>query len=224
MCPNLKSRFLKVLKRLDEALKHAERDPGEVELIAVSKRHPSEKIRQLVGYGQETFGENYANELFKKAEQLSDLSINWVFIGALQSNKISKLVKVCTEIQTASSLKHLRYIDRYAKEHGKQNFKVYLQINISEEPQKSGVFPNELSELLTELPHFENISLQGLMAIPSTLSTDTGDTPHKKLRELCNKMGLRKISVGMSGDLELAVKAGTDCVRIGTDIFGPRPV
>lgn len=200
---------------------------GGVELIAVSKKHPIEAIEFISSLGQEKFGENYPSELFEKVQKTKNPNIKWVFIGTLQSNKIQRLVECCDEIQTVSSLKHLRYVDRYAKELGKKGFPVYLQININEEPQKSGFLASELQSCIDEIKTFENIEIKGLMAIPSSEDSHSSNKGHlpasySKLSELNNSFGYKHLSLGMSADLEAAVKAGSTCVRIGTDIFGKR--
>ena len=97
---------------------------------------------------------------------MKDFDIQWVYIGALQSNKIGRLVEVCSEIQTVGSVKHLRYIDRYALEHGKKDFPVFLQVNIANESQKSGFTIEQIQNLFESEDSFDNIVIKGLMAIP----------------------------------------------------------
>jgi pyridoxal phosphate enzyme (YggS family) len=226
----LEANFKKVLNRLKSAIEKSGREAGSVELLAVSKKHPIESILKLNSLGQKRFGENYPSELFDKASKLKDqkVDVDWVFIGSLQSNKIAKLVEICSEIQTVASLKHLRYIDRYAKEQGKKEYPVYLQINLSEEPQKSGFKLSEITDAYEFISSSSSIDLKGLMAIPAREDSQKaagGQVPesYTKIKQSCEKLKLNHLSLGMSTDLESAVEAGSTCVRIGTDIFGTRP-
>jgi PLP dependent protein len=211
----------------------AHRTPSDIRLIAVSKMHPSSAVRDAYLLGLRDFGENYADELASKQTELSDLNgIRWSYIGQLQSNKIQTIVKHADEIQSVATEKHARYIQRYAEQAGKKNYPVWIVINSENEPAKQGVtFENAiaLSQFIRE--HCPALTLQGLMAIPPSTYSDAawkadqvGVVPqlYQNLRMLSRSIGLGRLSLGMSGDLRLAIHAGSDCVRIGTAIFGNR--
>lgn len=203
-------------------------------LIAVSKGQSPEKIRDLYRRGQREFGENYLQELELKAPALADLpDLRWIFIGQLQSNKIQRIVAVASEIQTVASEKHLRYIDRYAREAGKSGFPVFIEINAGDEPSKAGVTADGLPGLVAKVATGEGMSgirLQGIMAIPPVEITD-GDFAlvekeppelFRSMRRLADTVGMGKLSLGMSSDYRTALAAGSDCVRIGRSLFGER--
>lgn len=227
MSSELILRYKSVDDRISRACAACKRNRDHIDLLAVSKKHSIESIREIFSLGQKRFGENYASELFQKAEQLKDLDIQWVYIGALQSNKIGRLVEVCSEIQTVGSVKHLRYIDRYAMEHGKKDFPVFLQVNIANESQKSGFTIEQIQSLLESEGSFDNIVIKGLMAIPPAEDSKAAShveipKSYLKLSDLNSKMGFKSLSLGMSADLEAAIKVGSTCIRVGSDIFGPR--
>lgn len=210
------------------------RTPQCVRLIAVSKTFDAGMIRQAYSCGLRDFGENYVDELSLKHEQLRDLpEIRWVFIGQLQSNKVQKIVRVADEIQSLASEKHARYVDRYAKEFNKHDLPVWIVVNAGDEPTKQGVSLVELPKLADFITkECPQLSLQGVMAIPPSDYNDLdypSHTPHphvpdlyKALREASLGVGLGKLSLGMSNDLRLAILAGSDCVRVGSAIFGNR--
>lgn len=193
-------------------------------LIAVSKGRSIAEISTLAELGQHEFGENFLDELHDKTEQLAHLAIKWVFIGILQSNKIKHIVHLCSEIQSLASFKHARYVDRYAQEFDKSPFPVYLAVNIGNEVQKQGIAPKQVATLAakisTECPH---LALQGIMAIPPAKYCDAKirhlPLPYQRLQTLKQLCGDKKLSLGMSADLRLALMAGTDTVRIGRSLF-----
>lgn len=223
--------YPEVIKSIEAAAAVVKRNPKSIRLLAVSKTKSAAEIRLIYAAGQRDFAENYSDELIKKAAELTDLKdLNWVYIGQLQSNKIQKLLSVCSEIQTVASEKHARYIERYVSEQHGKAFPVWIHVNVGDEEQKFGIDLNEvdqLSHFISEAcPHLQ---LQGLMAIPPAIYQDASypnEVPelYHKLRTTADKAGLGKLSLGMSSDLNMAIKAGSDCVRIGTAIFGARTV
>jgi pyridoxal phosphate enzyme (YggS family) len=151
-----------------------------------------------------------------------------VFIGQLQSNKIQKLVQHAAEIQTLASEKHARYVDRYAKEFNKLSFPVWIQVNTGAEEQKFGIDLSQVDGLakfvVEQCPH---LCLMGIMAIPSAKFSDQTcqSKPPKLYEDLvakASRVGKGLVSLGMSSDLEIAIYAGSHCVRIGTAVFGAR--
>jgi len=198
-----------------------------VRLIAVSKGQSPEKIRALYVEGQREFGENYLDELEHKADALSALKdLKWVFIGQLQSNKIQRIMKVATEIQTVASEKHARYIARYATELDKAPYPVFIEINCDEE-QKGGATRQEALNVARFIQReCPGIRLRGLMAVPPSQFTDAivKDIPplYQDLVQLAHSIGEGELSLGMTADRGIALAAGSTCLRIGRALFGAR--
>lgn len=218
---NLAKNFKQVQQRIRQSLAHCGRDVSSLRLVVASKGRSAIALRGLYDLGQRAFGENYFGELEGKACELADLDIDWVYIGALQSNKIKRLVSLCSEIQTLSSVKHGRYVARYAKELHKAPFSVYIQVNIGEERSKSGVLAADCLALAAELEAIDGLRLEGVMAIPPALNEDGDELPetYRALAELSRRVGAGKLSLGMSRDLDFAIKAGSTCVRVGRALF-----
>ena len=198
-------------------------------LIAVIKKHPVEKIIALAALGQVWFGENYCDEMQKKATDIKTTTaqVKWSFIGQLQSNKIARIVEITDEIQSGCSEKHFRYINRYVLEMNKNNFPVFILVNAGNEEQKSGCLGAEVQDLVQFIQRdCPALELQGVMAIPPANFIDEAFTTppeiYLKLRDLADHTGLKKLSLGMTQDLKLAITTRTDVVRIGTQIFGER--
>jgi pyridoxal phosphate enzyme (YggS family) len=218
------------MRRLKTTCDAVGRDFSSVELLAVSKFQPIEKITALNRLGQKTFAENYQQELTHKAQTLKALGLRWVFIGRLQSNKIAKIVAASDEIQSLSNPKHAGLIAKYAQELGKTPFPVYIGVNAGEESSKGGVslFGQDREHLQKTILSLPQLKLMGIMAIPpSTLFANVApfEPPplYQHLANLARQCGAGRLSLGMSDDLEAAIGAGSDCIRIGTAIFGARP-
>ena len=214
-----------VRARIARACLVAGRDPGEVELLAVSKRHDEAAIRAAYALGQRSFGENYVQELEQKARALRDLpELRWRFIGHLQRNKAKVLAPLAAEVHLAvdgvDSLRTAEALDRRA---GERSVEVLLQVNIAREAQKSGVDPDALPELISELRALPRLVLRGLMLIPPAGDPEEARPHFRALRKLADLHGLPVRSMGMSDDLEVAVQEGATMVRVGTAIFGQRP-
>lgn len=218
----LAERLAQVRQRIARACAAAGRDPASVQLLAVSKFHSVETIRAAYALGQREFGENYAQELATKAEQLADLpALRFRFIGGLQRNKIKLLAPLGCAIETLASAKNAQALARHAQELGRV-LDVMIQVNVSNEPQKSGVAPAELAGLVGEVRALPGLCLTGLMAIPEADAPGAARASYRGLRALAEAQGLRELSMGMSDDLEIAIEEGATRVRVGTAIFGPR--
>jgi pyridoxal phosphate enzyme (YggS family) len=196
----------------------------DVLLVAVSKTHPPEAIREAHAAGQRDFGENYVQELTEKAEALSDLEgICWHMIGHLQRNKVRLAVRHASVIHTVDSI-------RLAEELGKRaetKLRIFVEVNVGGEAQKSGCKPAELSSLLDAVEDQDSLQLVGLMTVPPHTPDPAGSRPYfDRLVELRDSHGgkarLPELSMGMTHDLEHAIAAGATLVRVGTAIFGPR--
>lgn len=223
-------RYQAIRDKISEAAHSIGRDPQTIQLLAVSKGQSVEKIATLASLGQTSFGENYTQEMLTKAQALSHLSVRWSYIGKIQSNKIHRIVEVASEIQTLTDLRHAKLIAQAAREIGKVPYPVYLEVNASMEATKGGLtFENVIPFWETLQVACPELKVMGIMAIPAQ---DIQDPPlglplhvptlYNNLRQLAHKIGDGKLSLGMSGDLQTAVQAGSDVVRIGTALFGER--
>ncbi len=204
-----------------------QRAASDIQLLAVSKRHPVTAIREAYAAGQTAFGENYAQELLEKAEQLDDLPIEWHFIGPLQSNKSRKIAAVASWVHSIDRIKIARRLN-HQRAANLPRLNVCIQVNISQEASKSGILPAELFDFAEQLAQLPRLKLRGLMVIPAA------ETEFDKqravfaetaalLRQLNHKgFQLDTLSMGMSSDMEAAIAEGATIVRIGTAIFGQR--
>ncbi len=217
-----------IIDRIARAAEGSGRDPGEVTLVAVSKRHSVEAIREAYAAGQRHFGENYAQELRDKAEALADLEgIRWHFIGHLQRNKAKYMFPAEAVVETVDAIPLVDELDRQAARHGK-TIECLVQVNVGEEAQKSGIPADETEPLLEAVEARDHLTLAGLMTIPPfDLDADETRVHFKALKALQRDHGgpgrLPHLSMGMSHDFEEAVEEGATLVRVGTAIFGRRP-
>ncbi|TDF34421.1 YggS family pyridoxal phosphate-dependent enzyme [Alteromonadaceae bacterium M269] len=206
----------------------ANRSSNSVRLLAVSKTKPIEDIHAAYGAGQRCFGENYVQEGVDKIIQLSDLTdIEWHFIGPLQSNKTKLVAEHFDWMQSVDRLKIAQRINNQ-RPVAKSPLKICIQVNISREPQKAGVAPEELVHVAQEISSLEQLELRGLMAIPSaTEDTQKLTKEFEDMKSLFNQLQeshpqIDTLSMGMSSDLALAIEHGSTMVRLGTAIFGAR--
>lgn len=216
-----------IQQRIRAACVRAGRDEQSVTLLAVSKTHPPETIREAVDAGQLLFGENKIQEAKAKIP-LSPGRARWHFIGHLQSNKVRDAVALFDMIQGVDSLDIAREISKRAEQAAK-TMPVLLEVNVAGEGSKFGYAPEKVLAELNELNALPKIEVHGLMAIPPFASVPEKARPYfKRLRELksqCEeKLGapLPVLSMGMSGDFEIAIEEGATLVRVGTALFGER--
>jgi len=214
----------RVQQRIERACEGAGRDPGAVQLVAVSKGHPEDVIRAAYDAGMRTFGENYAQELAAKASALSDLrDIRWRFIGHLQRNKIKLIEGARATVDTVDSVRLAQALSARAAASA-TDVEALLQVNVGGEAQKSGCTPDEVPALVEAVRALPNITLRGLMTVAPHLDDVEATRPFfAALRELAEAHGLPELSMGMTHDLEQALAEGATMLRIGTAIFGPRP-
>ena len=198
-----------------------------VHLLVVSKTWPSEVVRKAVDAGQILFGENRLQEGEEKIPELPG-DLEWHFIGGLQRNKVRRVLSLFQVVHSVSSLKLARFISRVAGELGVSP-KVFLEVNIGEEESKHGFSSDDLRESLAEVLSMENLEVQGLMCIPPRVETAEEARPwFARVRELQEELETRAgktfggLSMGMSGDFEVAIEEGSTIVRVGSAIFGPR--
>ena len=233
----LGERYEKVMERLDRAVQAAGRKREEITLIAVSKLHPAEMVAEVAALGQVDFGENYVQEALEKRETLGNMlplersaALRWHMIGHVQSRKAAQVAGHFDLVHTLDSERLAQALEKRCAQAGVQQ-RVLIEVNVGEESQKSGVDRKNLSALAdyvqASCPHLE---LQGLMCIPPVFDAGEAARPYfALLRTLAEKLrseaglSLPHLSMGMSGDFEWAVMEGATFVRVGTDIFGPRP-
>jgi pyridoxal phosphate enzyme (YggS family) len=224
---DLKAKLDNVRSRVESACKKAGRKPSEITILAVSKRQPASRVRQLQALGLNAFGENYLQEAVEKQALLTDLDLEWHYIGPLQSNKTRELARNFNWVQSADREKVLQRLSRHRPE-SLPKLNVCIQVNIDREEQKSGVLPEHLEDLVHFTRGLPNLRLRGLMAIPRQASAQHDPSnSYRSMRELFDSLNfsgisLDTLSMGMSGDLEQAIMQGSTMLRIGTDLFGAR--
>jgi pyridoxal phosphate enzyme (YggS family) len=194
--------------------------PPGVTLVAVSKTHPAEAIREAYAAGLRDFGENYAQEWREKADALQDLGeLRWHFIGGLQTNKVKYLAGRVAAIHTLDRVELARELSKRFQAKG-ATARVFLEVNTGAEATKSGCALAEAPALAEAARALPALALAGVMGIPPA---GEDPRPHfRLLRALRDRLGLPGLSIGMSGDWRIAIEEGSTCVRIGTAIFGER--
>ncbi|WP_217133402.1 YggS family pyridoxal phosphate-dependent enzyme [Leucobacter chinensis] len=221
-----------VRAKIDAAARSVDRDPADVRLLPVSKTVPEDRVRLAVAAGCHQLGENKVQEAKRKSENLADLGVEWSVIGHLQTNKARDVAAFASEFQALDNLRAAAALDRRLQAAGR-SLDVYVQVNTSAEPQKYGLPPEELEAFLREMPNFQSLQVRGLM----TLAIFSSDIPRVRtcftlLRTLRDQLrdtdpelvGDGGLSMGMSGDYEVAIEEGATCVRVGQAIFGARQV
>jgi pyridoxal phosphate enzyme (YggS family) len=216
--------------RIGTACARAGRSPEDVILVAVSKTFPPEKIREVLASGVPDIGENYAQELLRKREALPDPSIRWHFIGHLQSNKVKQILGFVHMIQAVDSVDIAREIDKRGADLGR-TIDVLIEVNTTGEASKYGVMPRRVGEFLKGLEPLSSVRVCGLMTMGFFGPDPEVSRPlFRQLRLLRDDLSglrqhnvhMRHLSMGMTGDFEVAIEEGATIVRIGTAIFGPR--
>ncbi len=212
------------IHRLEDA---HQRTAGDVTLLAVSKKKPVEDIRQAIDAGQTCFGENYADEGVEKITAIANESIDWHYIGHIQSNKTRLIATHYDWVQGVERAKILQRLAQHRPDH-LPPLNICLQVNIDAEDSKSGCSPEQLMELAAQTDGKPEIILRGIMAIPAP-QTDLAAqrAAFAQLATLYRSLQARypqvdTLSMGMSGDMEAAIAEGATMVRIGTAIFGSR--
>ena len=226
----MRDRISRIRSRIETAVEDSGRQPEDVKLVAVSKTVPFEKILTAIDLGVTVFGENYVQEARDKFNALYSHPLSWHFIGHLQSNKAKYVVKIFDLIHSVDSLKLSREIDKQAGKTGKVQ-SVLIQVNIAEETSKSGVLLEDTAQLVSEMSQLAHLEIKGLMTMPPYFNAPEKARPYfKALRHLRDQIrameipdvGMDELSMGMTGDFEVAIQEGATLVRIGTAIFGER--
>ncbi len=219
---DIRANLERVQTAIDRACARAGRPSSGVLLIAVSKTMEVERVRDAIAAGVAALGENRVQEAKEKIETLGH-AVPWHLIGALQTNKAKDAVRLFDWIHSVDRLDLARELDRRAQALGR-TVNALLEVNVGEEPQKSGARPDEIKAMLDAIASLTAVRIRGLMAIPPAAPDPEQTRPYfRRLRELRDQAGLEHLSMGMSADYEVAVEEGATMVRVGTAIFGPRP-
>ncbi|PWW24683.1 hypothetical protein JD79_03872 [Geodermatophilus normandii] len=223
-------RLQAVRDRIATAARTAGRDPSSVTLLAVSKTWPAGAVRELAALGQAAFGENRAQELTAKAAELADLPLEWHFVGQLQRNKAAAVARTGAVVHSLDRLPLARALARVGEETG-HPVGVFLQVDLGgaagELAERGGAAPEDVPALADAVADLPGLTLRGLMAV-----APRGEEPgpaFARLADLAARVradhpGAAELSAGMSGDLEEAIAAGATLVRVGTALFGSRPL
>jgi len=226
----IENRLQTVKDRIGKAATDCGRDPHSIRLIAVSKTISAAIVQEAIQAGASTLGENYVQEARDKISILRDCEVSWHFIGHLQSNKAKYAVKLFDLIHSVDSVKLARELNKQALKSGKVQ-QILIQVNISQESTKSGITVDETSDLILEISQYENLRIKGLMTMPPFFNQPERVRPFfAALRDLRDQISakdipgvcLDELSMGMTGDFEVAIAEGATMVRVGTAIFGER--
>ncbi len=220
----------RILTRIGEACDKVGRSPEEVRIVAAAKGQGRERILEAVTQGIRIFGHNYVQEAVSEAPLKCSDDLEFHMIGHLQKNKAGKAVELFHSIQTVDNPELAEAVNRRAAQIGR-TIGVMIQINLASEPQKSGIPPQEAEPLISMIRSLPALRLQGLMTMPPFFDDPDSARPYfASLRELRDRLvasrilapEMKELSMGMTGDFEVAVKEGATMVRIGTALFGPR--
>ena len=217
-----------IQERVAAACKAAGRGVDSVQILPVTKTHPAEAVSYAAKLGFKSVGENRVQEVQDKVDAALESSVVFELIGHLQSNKAKQAVELCDRIQSVDSEKLMRRIDRLAEEIGKTQ-KILIQVNAGEDPAKFGIQCAELEPFMESALQLKNIQIEGLMTIaPLDEDIAVARKTFKRLREtrdsVSTKWGipLTELSMGMTGDLEVAIAEGSTQIRVGSALYGAR--
>ena len=222
---SLKELRNQVLEQIEAACSRAGREAETVQLLAVSKTHPSEALREMYVTGQRAFGENYLQEALEKIEALLDLDIEWHFIGHVQRNKTKHLAE---KFAWVHGVDRLIIAERLSNQRlaTQPPLNICLQVNIDGQDTKDGCQPEEVAQLVSQISQLPHLRLRGIMVIPAPNNTSALMEARKLFDQVkvqhANPQDWDTLSMGMSADLDAAIAAGSTMVRIGTALFGAR--
>lgn len=217
-----------VQQRINNACIAANRDASSVRLLAVGKQHPASSLATVSQLGQKEFGENRVDEAIGKQQELAHLDLSWHFIGPIQSRKTRDIARHFDWVQSVDRAKVLQRLNDQRPD-DLPELQLCLQVNIDREPQKSGVFPDQVEPMAALACTLPRLRFRGLMCIPraGVAAGQTRDS-FREMHQIYQRLidagyDLDTLSMGMSGDLEIAIAEGSTMIRVGTDLFGPRP-
>lgn len=220
LCENL----AEVKRKIAQAAQKSGRCADEIKLVAVSKTHPAEVLREALAAGARIFGENKVQEADRKISEIGLGKAAWHLIGHLQTNKARRAVKLFDMIHTLDSVELAERLERICTEEERPQLSILVQIDLADEATKNGVKENDLPNLVAFLQTCEHLKFNGLMIIPPFFDDAERVRPFfKRLRELRDEIIPNgELSMGMSHDYEAAIEEGATLVRVGTAIFGKR--
>lgn len=231
MSTDIAERFKQILARKDAAAVRSGRDPEDVTLVAVTKTHAPDEINQAIAAGASDIGENRVQEVLEKIDRVDP--VRWHLIGHLQTNKVKNIIDKVVMIHSVDSIKLAKEINKRAGAAGKV-MDILIEINSAMEETKSGIAAEDLKPLVSEITsECENIRVRGIMCIPPIAVDPEDARPYfREAREIFEDMKTWELpverfspdtlSMGMSGDFEVAIEEGSTIVRVGSSIFGPR--
>jgi hypothetical protein len=222
--PSFESRLETVENRIQRAAERSGRERSAITLVAVSKKFSAPHLRTAYRAGMREFGENYVQEFAEKRRELNDLTgARFHLIGHLQSNKARLACDLFDVIQTADSPKLLDRLEAAAGERGSA-LEVMIEVKLSDERSKSGTSPDDVARLLAAAGACPHLTVSGLMTMPPWHEDPEHSRPYfQQLAKLAREFHLPQLSMGMSGDLEVAIEEGATIIRVGTALFGARP-
>ena len=218
--------YLNILSKINSDIEEMSFDKA-ARLIIVTKSQPIISIRKLFELGYNSFGENYLEEARVKINEMNEDDIEWHFIGNIQSNKIKKIVKIFSWVQTVSSLKHAKLLNEECKKIDKK-INICIQINIDDEESKGGIDIKDVDTFINNISIYEFLCIRGIMAIPSKLNAlKENENSYNILKSEYDRLSdkyksVDTLSLGMSNDFRLALNKGSNMIRIGSLIFGER--
>lgn len=224
MADPIADRAQRVRERIEHAAHRAGRDAASIKLVAVSKTHSAEAVREAIAAGITTFGENKVQEAEGKIGEIGR-GAEWHLIGHLQSNKARRAVQLFDVIEAVDSLELARRLERICEEEGRDELPVFVQVDLAGETTKSGVAESELPQLAGYLQNYKHLQFKGLMILPPFFDDPEMTRPYfQRLRAIRDRiLPGGELSMGMTNDFEVAIEEGATVVRVGTAIFGRRP-
>ncbi|MFN3407228.1 MAG: YggS family pyridoxal phosphate-dependent enzyme [Caldimicrobium sp.] len=224
----LKSNYELVMERIEKACFRAGRKPEEIKILGASKKQDPRKIRILYHLGIKIFGENYVQEAEKKKAYLSDLDIEWHFIGRLQRNKVKKAINIFHLIETVDRIEVALELEKRLSVLGKR-LPVFIEVNVGDEETKGGVKPDNLLSFAESIIELKHLEIRGLMCLPPLEEKVELARPYfrlmrklfEKVKPLCGD-NFTELSMGTSHDFEIAIEEGATLLRLGTILFGKR--
>ena len=228
---DLATNLKRVRGRIASAATRAGRDPNEIKLVAVSKTHSADLVREAIGDGLTVFGENKVQEAESKIGEVGRDAVEWHLIGHLQSNKARKAVQLFDVIQSVDSVELAQRLERICIDESRRELSALVQVDLAGETTKSGIAEFELDGLVEFLRGCRHLRFDGLMVLPPFFDNPEATRPYfKRLKEIRDRLtaigafanGRGDLSMGMSHDFEVAIEEGATVVRVGTAIFGER--
>jgi len=220
----------KIRDRIAEAASRAGRSPNDIRIVAAAKGQSLDRVREAIECGIRIFGHNYVQEATQQIELISDARVQIHMIGHLQKNKAGKAVEIFRTVETVDNSDLAEALDRRAAL-AEKTIEVLIQVNLSGEPQKSGIAKEQVAELTQKIRTLPHLRLRGLMTMPPFFDNPKRARPYfARLKELRRELiasevfapDMAELSMGMTGDFEVAVEEGATLVRIGTALFGSR--